>query len=152
MEILKTVSEKSYKEKTEALCERLRVLTLEDTVVAFSYSGQSKEIIYACEAARERGVIVIAVTRKSNSPLAELADICLFVPNQERAMRIGAFTSRHTSMSMADLLYLGVIQDSLERLEGELMKTRKLVERLKMKEQEGELHDRNRRPDDRKRE
>ena len=121
-------------------------------VVAFSYSGQSKEIIYACEAARERGVVVIAVTRKSSSPLSGLADICLFVPNQERAMRIGAFTSKHTSMTMADLLYLGVIQDDLETMEVELMKTRKLVERLKLKEQEGEPHDKNRRPDNRKRE
>ena len=141
-----------YSQDTNMVMEFFNYLDERDSVVAFSYSGQSKEIIYACEAAKERGVIVIAVTRKSNSLLAGLADICLFVPNQERAMRIGAFTSRHTSMSMADLLYLGVIQDSLERLEGELMKTRKLVERLKIKEQEGELHDRNRRPDDRKRE
>ena len=67
-------------------------------------------------------------------------------------MRIGAFTSKHTSMTMADLLYLGVIQDDLETMEVELMKTRKLVERLKLKEQEGEPHDKNRRPDNRKRE
>ena len=48
-------------------------------------------------------------------------------------MRIGAFTSRHTSLSMTDLLYLGMIQDSLDTMEVELIKTRKLVERLKVK-------------------
>ena len=141
-----------YSQDTNMVMEFFNYLDERDVVVAFSYSGQSKEIIYACEAARERGVVVIAVTRKSSSPLSGLADICLFVPNQERAMRIGAFTSKHTSMTMADLLYLGVIQDDLETMEVELMKTRKLVERLKLKEQEGEPHDKNRRPDNRKRE
>lgn len=122
-----------YSQDTNMVMEFFNYLDERDSVVAFSYSGQSKEILYACEAARERGVVVIAVTRKSASPLAGLADICLFVPNQERAMRIGAFTSRHTSLSMTDLLYLGMIQDSLDTMEVELIKTRKLVERLKVK-------------------
>lgn len=128
-----------YSQDTNMMMEFFSYLDERDVVTAFSYSGQSKEILEACGAAKEMGVSVIAVTRKSLSPLAALADICLFVPNQERAMRIGAFTSKLTSMMMADILYLGVIRENLDAIEIDLKKTRKLVERLKVKDQEGEI-------------
>lgn len=115
------------------MMEFFNYLDERDVVVAFSYSGQSKEVIYACEAAKHQKVTVIAVTRNSPSRLREIADICLFVPNQEHVMRIGAFTSKFTSMMMADLLYLGAIQENLKTIEIELVKTRKLVEGMKVK-------------------
>lgn len=104
-----------------------------DVVIAFSYSGQSKEVLYPCEIASEQKAQVIAVTRNHPSRLQDIADICLFVPDKEAVMRIGAFTSLHTSIMMEDLLYLGVIQDNLEDIEVNLIKTRKLVEGLKTK-------------------
>lgn len=102
-----------------------------DVIIAFSYSGQSQEILYPCRIAKEMKSKVIAVTRNRESALQQMADICLTVPDKEAVMRIGAFTSLHTSIMMGDLLYLGVIQEDLERIEVELIKTRKLVEGLK---------------------
>lgn len=119
---------------TNMVMEFFTYMDRRDGVVAFSYSGQSTEIIQACEAARERGINVVAVTRNSPSKLADIADIRLFVPNQEDVMRIGAFTSKNTSMMMADILYLGLIKDDLKNIEFELVKTRKIVERLKVKD------------------
>lgn len=104
-----------------------------DVVIAFSYSGQSQEILYACDIAKKQKSTVIAVTRKRDSALQDLADICLFVPDKEAVMRIGAFTSLHTSLMMGDLLYMGVIQENLDNIEVELIKTRKLVAGLKTK-------------------
>lgn len=104
-----------------------------DVVIAFSYSGQSQEILYACDIAKKQKSTVIAVTRKRDSALQDLADICLFVPDREAVMRIGAFTSLHTSLMMGDLLYMGVIQGNLDHIEVELIKTRKLVAGLKTK-------------------
>lgn len=104
-----------------------------DVIVAFSYSGQSREVLYASQVAKRQGAALIAVTRKHPSPLEAMADIRLFVPDREHVMRIGAFTSKHTSLMMEDLLYLGVIQENLEKIEVELVKTRKLVEGLKIK-------------------
>ncbi len=128
---------------TNMMMEFFNYMDSRDAVVAFSYSGQSMEIIQACEAAREQKVTVIVVTRNSPSRLQETADICLFVPNQEEVMRVGAFTSTNTSMMMADLLYLGMIQENLAAIEVELVKTRKLVERLKIKNREEKAYDRN---------
>lgn len=104
-----------------------------DVVIAFSYSGQSQEILYACKMARQQKAAVIAVTRKRESALQDYADICLFVPDNEAVTRIGAFTSLHTSIIMADLIYMGVIKDNLDHIEQELIKTRKLVQELKTK-------------------
>lgn len=111
--------------------EFFNYLDKRDVVIAFSYSGQSNEIIYACNMAKQQRANVIAVTRRSASALQELADICLFVPDREAVMRIGAFTSLHTSLMMADLIYLGVIREDMDRIEKDLIKTRKLVEGLK---------------------
>jgi len=104
-----------------------------DVVIAFSYSGQSQEILYACKIAKQQNAVLIAVTRRRESALQDYADICLFVPDNEAVTRIGAFTSLHTSIMMADLLYMGVIKDDLDHIEQELLKTRKLVQGLKTK-------------------
>ncbi len=105
-----------------------------DLVIAFSYSGQSREILYACQIARERQTPILAVTRREESPLRRLADISLLIPNQEAVVRIGAFTSLHNSLLMGDLLYLGSVQKNLPELERNIRSTRKLVEGLKTRE------------------
>ena len=104
-----------------------------DAVLAFSYSGQSKEILYSCEKALEKNAKVIAVTRKADSPLRKLADICLCVPDLEDVRRVGAFESLQTSLMMGCLIYLGAIREDFKRIEIELVKTRKMVEGLKKK-------------------
>lgn len=104
-----------------------------DVIIAFSYSGQSQEVLYACRMARQQKAAVVAVTRRKDSALQDLADICLLVPDHEAVLRMGAFTSLHASLMMGDLLYMGVIQENLEQIEVELIKTRKMVAGLKTK-------------------
>lgn len=104
-----------------------------DLIIAFSYSGQSQEILYACRMAKRQKAVVVSVTRRMDSPLQDLSDVCLLVPDSEGVLRIGAFTSLHTSLMMGDLLYMGVIQGNLEQIEVELIKTRKMVAGLKTK-------------------
>lgn len=104
-----------------------------DVVLAFSYSGQSKEILYSCEKAGERKARVIAVTKKGDSPIKKLAEISLSVPALEDVQRVGAFESLQTSLMMGWLIYLGVIREDFQRIEVQLVKTRKMVEGLKEK-------------------
>lgn len=124
----------SYYFDLNMMVEFLHYIDERDVIIAFSYSGQSKEVLYPCRIARKNHATIIAVTRNGESPIRELADISLLVPNKEAVMRIGAFTSVHTSIIMGDLLYMGVIQEALEETEVNLMKTRKLVEGLKTKD------------------
>ena len=104
-----------------------------DVVIAFSYSGQSREILYPCEIAVKQKSRLIAVTRNNASELRDLADICLTVPDKEALMRIGAFTSVYTTIMMADLIYMGVVQENFDDAEDKLVQTRKMVEGLKTK-------------------
>lgn len=53
---------------TNMAVEFFHYIDKRDVVIAFSYSGQSKEILYACEIAARQKACVIAVTRKWDSP------------------------------------------------------------------------------------
>ncbi len=53
----------------------------EDMALAISTSGQSANLIYALEAARERGMMTIAFSGKDGGRLESLADYCLTVPS-----------------------------------------------------------------------
>jgi len=52
-----------------------------DVLVAISTSGNSKNIIEACKAAKTKGTKVIALTGKDGGELRSLADISLIVPS-----------------------------------------------------------------------
>ncbi len=108
MEIIKTVSEKSYKEKTEALCERLRVLTLEDTVVAFSGGADSSLLLkLAVLAARENGTKVFGITAGTKlHPLSDLESA------RKIAEEIGA---EHLVVHMDELEKAGIMKNPEDR-------------------------------------
>lgn len=103
----------------------------QDAVLAFSYSGQSSEIIYPCEIAKEKGAKVIAVSRKVESPLSALADVWLSIPANEQLTRVMAMTSKYATMMMGDLLYLSIIQKDFDYIEKELVKTSVLTRKMK---------------------
>jgi D-sedoheptulose 7-phosphate isomerase len=51
--------------------------TDKDILWAFSTSGQSANILSAANAAKKKGIKVVAFTGKSDSPLEKICDICL---------------------------------------------------------------------------
>ncbi len=57
---------------------------------------------------------------------------CFLVPNNEHLIRVGAISSIASSMAIADVLYLGSIQDELDtEIERNMIETSQLVSRLK---------------------
>ena len=52
-----------------------------DMLMAFSTSGKSPNMIYAFEAARERGMMTIAFAGKDGGRFREVADHCFIVPS-----------------------------------------------------------------------
>jgi D-sedoheptulose 7-phosphate isomerase len=59
-----------------------------DVLVAISTSGKSKNVLNAAEAAKKKGVKVIAMTGKRDCPLAALSDILLATPAGKYADRV----------------------------------------------------------------
>lgn len=52
-----------------------------DMLMAFSTSGKSPNMIYALEAARDKGLMTIAFAGKDGGRFPEVADYCLIVPS-----------------------------------------------------------------------
>jgi D-sedoheptulose 7-phosphate isomerase len=59
-----------------------------DVVLAISTSGNSKNVILACEVARKKGLKVVALTGKTGGKLASLADVEIRVPHTGYSDRI----------------------------------------------------------------
>jgi D-sedoheptulose 7-phosphate isomerase len=59
-----------------------------DVLVAISTSGTSKNVIKAAEAARARGMKVLAMTGREGGPLAALADVVICTPGGRYADRV----------------------------------------------------------------
>jgi len=55
----------------------------EDCVLMISTSGNSKNVLLACEVAKARGAKTIALTGGSGGSLKEICDICICVPEEE---------------------------------------------------------------------
>lgn len=93
--------------------EFMHFSTSKDAVIAFSYSGLSREVILACQIAQKNKVPIIVITQNAESELAALASELLLVPDNEYYLRVGAISSLNSSMAVSDLLYLGSIQHLL---------------------------------------
>ncbi|MFD2306679.1 MurR/RpiR family transcriptional regulator [Enterococcus termitis] len=114
--------------------EFLNYATPKDVLIAISYSGMSKEVLIACEIARQNQTKIIFITRNEDEKIRQLSDEVLLVPANEHLLRVGAIASIASTMAVGDVLYLGSIQDELETsLAQNMMDTKKLVEKLKEK-------------------
>jgi D-sedoheptulose 7-phosphate isomerase len=67
---------------TRVYVNQLRLLALPgDMAMVFSTSGKSPNLIYALEAAREKGLLTIAFSGKDGGRFPDLADHCFIVPS-----------------------------------------------------------------------
>ena len=60
-------------------------------------------------ALRENGCPRIAVTRSVPSPVAKLANHCLYTATNEFTFRIGALSSRMAQLNVVDILYAAYV-------------------------------------------
>lgn len=120
-----------FYEDTHLNAEVFNYIGDKDLVIAFSYSGRTKEIIYPVKIAVSKKTPVITITRKKKNPLSSIADIPITVPNNEKLTRIGAITSKYSSLIISDLLYLGCIQKDFDNIKKNLIETSILARELK---------------------
>lgn len=106
-------------------------ITKEDVALAISYSGNTKEINVAMEHAKNQGAATISITQFIKSPLLKFSDLVLYIPSQEKDLRLGAVSSRNASLILTDLLYLGMITGELDNYKKNLIASRNLVNKLR---------------------
>ena len=59
-----------------------------DVLLAITTSGTSRNVVKAAEAAKARGVFVVALTGRDRTPITELADIAIVTPAGKWADRV----------------------------------------------------------------
>lgn len=99
----------------------------EDVVIAVSYRGKTHEINKALASAKEHGAFTIAITQNLKTSLTKIADLSLFVPSEEKELRIGAISSRMATQVITDLLYVGVAKMNTEDTKERLIASRALI-------------------------
>lgn len=67
----------TYNTVTEYFMNHVNLADKEDSVIAISKSGSSKQVIQAMELAKEKGLKIIAITAYESSPVSQLADYLL---------------------------------------------------------------------------
>ena len=85
---------------SEALHGDLGSLTVNDIVFAYSYSGQSYEVIEAVKAIKNKGLFVVVFSSNKNSGLAKLADLLISYPKVEEACHLNLAPTSSTTVSL----------------------------------------------------
>ena len=96
----------------EAIHGDLGMVTIDDTVLAFSNSGETTEILNILPSLKRIGPKLIAVVGNMNSTLAKTADIVLDVTVEKEACPLGLAPTTSTTVALAlgDALAVALLQ------------------------------------------
>ena len=100
-----------------------RNATGEDVGLVFSYSGETEEVLTCMQALKDNRTPVIAITRFSASPVAELADHNIYIAANESIFRSGAMSSRLSQLNVVDILYTAFANRDYEASLSQLSRT-----------------------------
>ena len=106
--LLKLGLDVSFSHDPHMINIRCNNLEKEDIFIAFSHSGESREILDGAEFAAHGGCPVDAVTSYSRSSLALCADCLLLSSSQETRYRSDSMTSRIIQMTIIDMIYIAL--------------------------------------------
>jgi len=93
-----------------------------DAIIVVSNEGANTELNMALKIAKENGIRIIAITQFTKSPLAQIADVCLYTLSREFDYKPEPLISRIAEYSLIDVLYVSFCARSQERLEENLVK------------------------------
>lgn len=121
-----------YHEDAHTLLARMAHIDKHDAVVAISYGGKTKDVNVGVQYAKEKGAKVIAITQLNfKTPLSKLADISLYVPMEEKEIRLGAISSRNAALILTDLIYFGIARLDFNDTKDKLIQSLDIVKGIK---------------------
>jgi arabinose-5-phosphate isomerase len=85
----------------EALHGDLGMLARGDALLAVSYGGETEEIVRLLEALKRLEILLVTLTGKTNSTLAEASDVVLDVSVKEEACSLNLAPTASTTVAMA---------------------------------------------------
>lgn len=84
-------------------------MTVKDILIIISNSGESRSLMKQLEIAKQKGIKVIAITNRSDSPIAQKADIHLKTYVREQIFQSEYYFSRIAASTMIEALFLLLI-------------------------------------------
>lgn len=91
-------------------------LTKDDVLLVISNSGESKALLKQIEIAHQRGMQVIAITNRKDSPIALKADHHLRTSVRQHVLNSDYYFSRVAAMTATETLFLLLIAEDRKRL------------------------------------
>ena len=120
-----------YDRDLHTLMARIAQLEKDDVVIVISYSGETESVNSIAKVAKKHGAKIIGVTKYNlKSTLSTLSDIRLFVPVEEKEIRLGSITSRNSLLTITDLLYYGIAKKDFHHTKGLLVRTRQFIKEV----------------------
>ncbi|AGE85287.1 DNA-binding transcriptional regulator [Cronobacter sakazakii SP291] len=113
-----------------ALLATVQAMEPEDLLVALSYSGERREINLAADEALRVGARILAITGFTPNALQQRATQCLYTIAEEQATRSAAISSTSAQMMLADLLFMALVQQDLEKAPERIRQSEALVKKL----------------------
>lgn len=102
----------------------------EDLAFFVSYSGKTKEMITAAKWVKEMGLKSVAITQSLYNDLGKLVDMVITIPIEEKELRIGATSSRLSSLIIIDLLYYAIARHNKEETHKRIVETRNIIDEI----------------------
>lgn len=102
-----------------------------DVALIISYSGSTTGLVDVAKVLHEKQIPFISITQINSNPISKLSTYSLKVPSEEKALRIGAVSSRISSFVITDLLYYGVFKKNFEEHKKNLIDSKDNVSILK---------------------
>ena len=102
-----------------------------DAALIISYSGSTTGLVDVARVLHEKQIPIISITQINANPISKLSTYSLKVPSEEKALRIGAVSSRISSFVITDLLYYGVFKKNFEEHKKNLIDSKDNVSILK---------------------
>lgn len=102
-----------------------------DAALIISYSGSTTGLVDVARVLHEKQILFISITQINSNPISKLSTYSLKVPSEEKALRIGAVSSRISSFVITDLLYYGIFKKNFEEHKKNLIDSKDNVSILK---------------------
>lgn len=91
-------------------------LTADDVLLVISNSGESKALLKQIEVAHQRGMQVISITNRKDSPIALQGDLHLRTSVRQHVLNSDYYFSRVAAMTATETLFLLLIAEDRQRL------------------------------------
>lgn len=100
------------------------LLTEKDVAVCFSHSGSNRNILGGMKMIRDNGAKLIALTGQGKTPIANMADIALYVASEKTMFRSESASTRIAQLSMIDSMVSIIAFKNYEKSYMAVQKTR----------------------------